>query len=135
MAWAIFFFNTGRVHRRSNSWTNCFVPLFLCELSHNHTIRQGGYEQCIEHIQTGCFITLCGLHLGRKFMTFPSHFVKGVRGCVSQIKWYTKRLKRSCRLFSGDLVFVAFFICERNVTQERIFCLVIPIRSCQKKMK
>ena len=60
---------TGRVACRSDDWMNSFVPLLLCELGSNHSVRQGRHKRCVEGIQTGGFVTLSVVYLSGIFLT------------------------------------------------------------------
>ena len=70
--------HTCRVTCRSDGWTNIFVPLLLCELGSNHSVRQGGHKRCVEGIQTGGLITLSVIHLSGIYLADLSDIVKRI---------------------------------------------------------
>ena len=74
-------------------------------------VRQGWHKRSIERIQTKCFITLSRPHLSGKCMADLDDGIEGIQGVICQIQWYAQRLERGCRLFPGDGVLIAFFVC------------------------
>ena len=77
--------HTGSIACNTNGWTNCFVPLFLCKLGSNHSVRQGMHKRCIEGIKTGGCVTLSVINLSGKFLTDMGDVIQCIRQGVGEV--------------------------------------------------
>ena len=77
--------HTCSIASHANGWSNSFVPLLLCKLGSDPSVRQDRRNRCVEGIQTGGFVTLSVVHLGGIFLTDKGDVVQCIIRDVGEV--------------------------------------------------